>query len=160
MTYPSLHPAPAAEVDSSRRAFRRGFTVGVAAALAVGALVTGVVLVVRNIAGPDSFTVGGTMTLQDGFTPSSATQFDCEGEGGCSDMSPAAAVTVSDQSGTLLAKDRLDGSIDMGDSCIFTFAVADVPRGAAFYEVEISHRGGISFTESEAEDGISLSLGD
>ncbi|OOL32902.1 hypothetical protein GQ85_04510 [Rhodococcus rhodochrous] len=160
MTYPSIHPAPVAEVDLARRPFRRGFAAGVVTTLAVGALLAGAVLVVHRIAGPDSFEVSGTMTLHDGSRTSTVSGYDCEGKGGYSDMSPAAAVTVSDQSGTLLAKGRLDGSIDMGDSCIFTFTVADVPRGADFYEVEISHRGGISFTESEAEDGVSLSLGD
>ncbi|MFF0818282.1 hypothetical protein ACFYVR_24485 [Rhodococcus sp. NPDC003318] len=39
------------------------------------------------------------------------------------------------------------------------FTVPDVPRGHKFYEVEVGHRGGLSYTESEAESGLALTLG-
>ncbi|WP_169846727.1 hypothetical protein [Rhodococcus marinonascens] len=70
---------------------------------------------------------------------------------------------VSDESGILLAKGSFTGSSGRGGTngyCIFDFTVTDVPRGSKFYEVEIAHRGGLSYTETEAEEGLALSIGD
>lgn len=46
-----------------------------------------------------------------------------------------------------------------GDFCTFFFTVTDVPRGASHYDVEISHRGSVSYDESAAESGVHLTLG-
>ncbi|WP_430331427.1 hypothetical protein [Rhodococcus sp. ACT016] len=116
---------------------------------------------VRAASTPETFDITGMITLT-GKTTSSGlpTGFACAGAGGYSDLSPAAAVKVSDESGTLLAKGHLTGSSGRSGYCIFDFTVTDVPRGIKFYEVEISHRGGLSYTEAEAEDGLALTLGD
>ncbi len=110
-------------------------------------------------------TLQGTMTLSDGFTKSSfglaATRF-CEGEGGYDDMREGAQVTVRDGSDELIASGRLaEGEVVTG-GCEFSFAVQDVPT-AAFYTIEVSHRGGLAYSAAEMEAAdwdVAFTLGD
>lgn len=160
--YPPVYPvAPPPPHAPDRRLFWIGLGVGVSATLAVVGLTVGAVAGVRALSTPKTFDITGMITLT-GKTTSSGlpSGFSCAGSGGYSDLSPTAAVKVSDESGTLLAKGQMIGSSGSSGSCTFDFLVTDVPRGIKFYEVEISHRGGLTYTEAEAEEGLSLTLGD
>ncbi|QBJ98805.1 hypothetical protein ERC79_17940 [Rhodococcus sp. ABRD24] len=85
--------------------------------------------------------------------------FECAGAGGYDDIIPGTEVTVSDESGTILGKGELSSSTGGSGYCDFEFTIHDVPRGKHFYDVEVSQRGALSFTEEEAESGLSLTLG-
>src|SRR5690606_4472157 len=117
--------------------FWPGFAVGMCTATVVGALTATGFLVDARISSPPLFTIDGTITLVDGSTYSSTPGFECEGDRGYDDISSTAAVRVSDETGTLLAKGSLTGSVREGDFCTFFFTVPDVPRGASFYDVEV-----------------------
>lgn len=158
--FPSPAPVEQTPENPSKKKFWTGFLAGAGSAALVAGLVGASMAIVNKAGEPDVFDITGIMTVNGDITYSSLTGFECEGDGGYSDMSPAAAVSVSDESGKLLAKGTLTGSTKLSDSCMFDFTVTDVPRGSTFYEVEISHRGGLSYTEEEAESGLSLSLGD
>ncbi len=107
------------------------------------------------------FEIDGTVTLIDGATSSSTSGFDCEGAHGYDDISPTAAVRVSDDAGTLLATGSLTHSVSEGNFCTFFFTVPEVPRGAASYDVEISHRGPSPTTRPKPiQECISLSATD
>lgn len=161
---PSSFPTPAASPEPqqpSRRPFWLGVGVGVTATVVVAGIAVGAVAGVRAMRTPATFDIAGTFTLKGKTTTSGLpADFSCAGTGGYSDLSPTAAVKVSDQSGTLLAKGHMTGSYGTSGYCVFDFTVAGVPRGSKFYEVEIARRGGLTYTEAEAEEGLSLTIGD
>ncbi|RVW06746.1 hypothetical protein EF834_02185 [Rhodococcus spongiicola] len=161
---PNLSPVAPVEPEQrtpARRPFWLGVGVGVVAAATVGGIAFGAVAGVRALSAPATFEITGTLTLNGKATTTGLpTGFSCAGTSGYDDLSPNAAVKVSDESGTLLAKGHMIGSVGGSGYCIFDFAVTDVPRGSKFYEVEIARRGGLSYTEVEAEEGLSLSIGD
>jgi hypothetical protein len=72
------------------------------------------------------------------------------GKGGYDDIRPGAGVVVRDASGTVIGKSELlEGAAPDGESrCYFPFGV-DVPTDVAFYEVEVSHRGGLTYSNAE-----------
>jgi hypothetical protein len=89
----------------------------------------------------------------------------CEGAGGYHDIYAGAQVSVYDPAGRVVGLARLVGGEGLrGPSsvvCAFTFAVS-VPAGLGFYSFEVTHRGKVTFPESELSDpldGPSLSLG-
>jgi hypothetical protein len=108
------------------------------------------------------FILSGKLSLRtDSITTSGLPrEFACAGKGGYNDIGPGTAVTVSDESGTLLAKGTLDSSMGENTWCVFDFDIKDVPSGATFYKVQISHRGEMSYTEEEARGRVEVSLGD
>jgi hypothetical protein len=108
------------------------------------------------------FSLSGTLSLRaDSITTSGLPrEFACAGKGGYSDLGPGTAVTVADESGTLLAKGTVDSSLGENTWCVFDFNIKDVPAGAKFYKVQISHRGEMSYTEQEARGRVEISLGD
>jgi hypothetical protein len=140
---------------------RRG---SLAVAAAAGALVTLVVVGIvayshRSSAAPKHDLIG-TFTLTD--TSSSFTT-PCVGTGGFSDITPGAEVTVSDGSGKVLAIGALDGGDAGGTSdCVFSWIASGVPK-ASFYKIEVSHRGGVTFSYADLSaqnwSGIGLTLG-
>jgi hypothetical protein len=90
----------------------------------------------------------------------------CAGSGGYSDISSGAAVTIADQTGTVIATGQLgDGHADVSDAgspidCVFSFTVPNVPDGKTFYGVTVSHRGAIQFSADRAKGGdVALSIG-
>lgn len=90
----------------------------------------------------------------------------CAGSGGYSDIAGGAAVTIADQTGTVIATGQLDdGHADVSDAgnpidCTFSFSVLHVPDGKTFYGVTVSHRGAIQFSADRAKGGdVALSLG-
>ena len=150
----------AAPTRASNKRFWMGFAAGIGAATLVAGIAAGSMALIHTASGPGTFEITGTLTLTGRTTTSGLpSDFKCAGSGGYTDISPSASVTVSDESGKLLAKGRLTGSSGGTGHCVFDFTVSDVPRGSDFYKVEISHRGAVTYTESEAESGPSLSLG-
>lgn len=110
----------------------------VVAALAVRSLVT------RS----PSHTIAGTMTLYESSGGLNGAY--CYGESGYDDIEDGAEVRVTDEDGTLIGSGNLEsGRMDAGD-CVFKFEVPDV-KDTSYYSVEVSHRGGLSFSKSEME---------
>lgn len=86
----------------------------------------------------------------------------CTGYDGYSDITEGATVTVSDQTGTIIATGRLVNGITSPGAarCTFRIDVPDVPGGKAFYQVEVSHRGRQTYSAEQARgDEISQVLG-
>ncbi len=114
------------------------------------------------------FTLDGKMTLK---WSRGAFERDnsglCAGSGGYSDITGGAAVTITDQAGTVIATGQLgNGSADVDSStgtpvdCVFSFSVPHVPDGRTFYGVTVSHRGAVQFDAGNAKSGdVALSLG-
>lgn len=171
---PPVSPAPAATGPVLGRGYaprgNRGWLIaaGVAAAVllvaagAVGALLLtsdkSPVDVVKAVAGPKSFRVTGTLTLQDsdGYTGTST----CAGKRGYDDIGQGAQVTVSDAAGATVAIGRLGPGEKQSFGCVFNFSVPDVPAGKSFYGIEVSHRGVLKYTEAEISTAnLALTLG-
>lgn len=149
------------KVSRFRVGARGGFIAG---AVLIAALVGGyfgITALVRDDSKPP-FTINGTLSLRaDSITTSGLPSgFACAGKAGYNDIGPGTAVTVSNESGTLLAKGTLESSFGENNWCVFNFTIDDVPAGAKFYKVAVSHRGEMSYTEEEARRRIEVSLGD
>ncbi|AOW92987.1 hypothetical protein BFN03_10830 [Rhodococcus sp. WMMA185] len=110
----------------------------------------------------DTFTMEGSLTLYDSTTRSYGygEEFDCEGDGGYSDIYPGRDILVYGVDESLIAKGEFVSSDKTGSTCSMHFAVEDVPRGEQFYQLEISDRGRMTYSEDEAQESIGLSLGD
>jgi serine/threonine-protein kinase len=97
----------------------------------------------------------------DSTSPASitTTSTGCAGTGGYSDMQLGAVVTVRDGSDKVIATGRIVTSEPLGThQCHFTFRVSDVPD-ADFYQVEVSHRGALTFSRTEMDaQGWALAL--
>lgn len=156
---PTADSDPLTEVCGTGTRFWPGFSVGLCAATMTCALLATGSLVADRVSDAPLFEIGGTVTLIDGAADSTVPGFECEGDHGYDDISPSTPVRVSDDVGALLATGALTSSVSEGDFCTFFFTVTDVPRGASHYDVEISHRGSVSYDESAAESGVHLTLG-
>lgn len=100
------------------------------------------------------------MTLTGGNVPSGDTSEDCTGYSGYDDIAEGASVTVYDSKGAVVATGALGTGKPDSASCVFPVRVPDVPGGSKFYRVEVSHRGQITVTASEAKAGeFAASLG-
>lgn len=91
--------------------------------------------------------------LEEGHT------FDCPdgAGGGYEDLKAGAEVVVTGTSHEVLAVTRLEGGELSGDGCTFAFEV-EVPD-SDFYNVEVTHRGEISYSASDLDrDGWFVSL--
>lgn len=114
-----------------------------------------------------SFTLRGAMVLNDGATTATFEKGgDCSGYGdGYGDIVPGASVTVYDSAGAVVATGSLGkGTLPEGSTssvpCSFPVTVPGVPKGAKFYQVEVSHRGKVTVSASDAEAGrFAASLG-
>ena len=96
---------------------------------------------------PQSFSVNGEFTL---FANTDGPASNCYGTGGFSDIAQGLAVTVRNESGTILGTSRLGaGSRNVsGNRCEFTFVVRGIPK-SAFYSVEVGRRGELTYSHSE-----------
>ncbi|MCD7437290.1 hypothetical protein K4B79_03530 [Streptomyces lincolnensis] len=104
---------------------------------------------------PGTFALTGTFELTDGVVADGLGG--CTGSDGYDDIFEGAAVTVYDGAGTVIATGQLgDSTLDSDRTCRFGVAVADVPAGKGVYKVEVSHRGTVQLTETEAQSGASL----
>lgn len=161
--WPKVHDN--ASMGPEKKRFRVGAVGGFFAAVLLIAAGVGGYFGITALTGKDEkppFTIDGTLSLRaDSITSSGLPPgFACAGEGGYNDIGPGTAVTVADESGTLLAKGTLDGSFGEKNWCVFTFSIADVPVGAKFYKISVSRRGEMSYTEQEARGRVEMSLGD
>lgn len=125
---------------------------------------------------PAMFTLRGSVTVYNDFTGSLdiATDTNCQGAKGYSDLTPGTAVTVQGPQGQIVATGSLqmgtpgDGHpITIGDfhatsfeSCSMPFTVPGVPQGLTSYSVTVSHRGTQVFSADQAAfGGVHLSIG-
>lgn len=75
----------------------------------------------------------------------------CGGKGGYADLREGAAIVVADERGTIIATAGLgQGVYTANYDCLFPFALIGVPD-AAFYTIEVSHRGGLTYARAELE---------
>jgi hypothetical protein len=151
--------AVAAETTSTRAATKPVVVLGVAAAI----ILLGVVIAIATAGGKNTLT--GTMTLvdPDGFSNSVG----CEGSGGYDDISFGTDVRVSNGEGELIGTGSLglgseeEGLLEGESVCVFEFEVADLPN-EDFYEIEVSHRGGLTYSADEMDEmgwAVDVSLG-
>lgn len=155
---PQPDPSPPS-TPTLRRPILIAAAIGAAAVAIIASIVVAVIAFSASRP-PETFEILGAITLEDSITTYGLPDgFECAGKGGYKDIGPGAAVTVTDESGTLLAKGAVLTSSGSASRCWLDFTVASVPRGSAFYKVEVSHRGELTYTESEAESGLVFSLG-
>ena len=99
------------------------------------------------------FTAEGTLLLDHGCYT---------GGSGYGDIVRGTQVTVT-AGGQTVALGALGSGTSIGDirdgMCTFPLAIPNVPGGHDFYLVEVSHRGGISYTEEEMRSGVHVTLG-
>ncbi|SHT79424.1 lipoprotein LpqJ [Mycobacteroides abscessus subsp. abscessus] len=157
MTVDFAQPHPDHPTAPSNKSRNRGILIGFGAASAVAVAVGGGYAWFNHNAAQKPFALSGTLTLS---TTSATTGDGCHGTGGYHDITPGASISVSDESGTLLAKGTLSSGHGESGSCYMPFSIDDVPGGKKFYKVEVTHRGEVNYTEAEAKKGISLQLGE
>jgi hypothetical protein len=115
--------------------------------------------------GGGSHTLHGTLTLHS-ISDISRSGGSCSGTGGYSDLTGGGAVTVKNESGTVIGT----GSLDQGVSdttyptvvCHFSFTISNLPD-AKFYSIEVTHRGALTYSEDQLNsDGwkVDASIGD
>jgi hypothetical protein len=111
--------------------------------------------------------IGASLPLQDGKP---AIGNPCIPKGGYSDVDEGAQVIVANGSGETVAVGELDGGgVQNGPAgnafyqsvCEYPFTVSGIPSGSKFYSVHIgnANRGEQTYTRSQLEDGIALTLG-
>lgn len=114
----------------------------------------------RGFTGVKSSTIAltGSMTLYDTDVRSYGSG--CGGTGGYSDIAEGASVTIYDDAGKIVGTGHLGNSTIIGGvSCEFAFSV-DVPDGKPFYQVEVTHRGKVTYSAADVKAGnVQLSLG-
>lgn len=96
--------------------------------------------------------ITGQLTLTDsgGGYGSMTDGQSCDGANGYSDITEGAEVTISNQSGTILATGALDQGSWSSNSCVFDFSVPHV-RDATFYQIEVGHRGNVTFSKAQLQ---------
>ena len=110
---------------------------------------------------PGRFELNGTFKLQDGVSRLTAAG-SCAGSGGYHDIASGTQVTVYSSAGEVLATGIIDTPLYIAstNSCNFHLKVTDVPDNYDYYQVEVSHRGKIAVSHSEAKSGtVNLTLG-
>lgn len=112
-------------------------------------------------AAPDSrlttLPVIGTLQLDGGYSATGTAGEECWVGGGFSDIHKGAQVTVTDPAGKVVGVGTLSAGTmkghGVGRSCLFNFAVGDVPTGLGFYGIEVAHRGVIRYAEADLMKG-------
>lgn len=156
-------PAGTISPPAPRNSRRRKMLAVVAVAALAGISAAGAMLFFRGNdavghvvpAIAEKHTVSGTMTVYAGTLGYKFGEF-CSGRGGYDDIQVGTNVTIKDGTGTIIGTGSLGrgraaepvGVENYALGCEFSFRVPDV-RKAAFYEVEVSHRGGLTFSYDE-----------
>jgi hypothetical protein len=167
---PGYPMAPPPGSQAPVRARRWPVVVATIVGLVVGAGVTAAVLApatssspgqptaLGGIIKPSTFALNGVLQLTDSrVVVSNGT---CSGTGGYADITTGASITVSDASHTTVATGELGVGQGGAGSCTFTFTISDVPDSSAFYSVEVTHRGQVTFSRDVLRtQGAQLSLG-
>ncbi len=147
----------------TRRRTRRHMLILISvAALAAAAGIAGVVFALAQsgkISNPfsDAYTVTGTVILSNGEFINTGGA--CYGMGDFQDIRPGAKVVVTDAAQRTVATGAIETAQETVAECHLTFRVEDVPRGDAFYGVEVTHRGRLQYTAADLEQHLMLSLG-
>ena len=108
--------------------------------------------------GMQSYDIDGEFTL---FASTEGPATNCYGTGGFSDISQGLSVTVRNESGTILATDRLGPGRRVGNRCAFTFTVTGIAK-SDFYSIEVGRRGDLTYSHDEMvrnEWRVAASLG-
>jgi hypothetical protein len=135
-------PMPSAPSPRRRPPFR-WVVLAILAVLIVGTVAA---VAYSKVANPQH-TITGTMTLFDASGYASGAE-GCAGKDGYQDIQAGAQVTVSDESGKLLATSQLGRGDDNRPYCVFAFKVDGVPT-AKVYQVEVAHRGKVAYSASD-----------
>jgi hypothetical protein len=107
---------------------------------------------------PATFDLRGSMTLVSGGSYNAGRS--CQGSGGYSDIAGGASVTVYDAQGVVVATGSLGPGASTAGDCVFPISVPAVPDGSNFYQVEVSHRGKVTYDVARARTGqVHVSLG-
>jgi hypothetical protein len=157
---PAAPPSPENAPTSGRR-WAHPLVTGVAG-LVIGAAGVGLAwgLSVGATSAVKTFTLKGTLTLTGDNVPSGDASQDCTGYEGYDDIGAGAAVTVYDNAGKVIAQGALGVGRPHDAACMFHVAVPGVPSGPEFYQVEVSHRGRLTVSSTEAKaGGFAASLG-
>lgn len=102
-----------------------------------------------------NLSISGTLLLYPGTDELNP----CAPTGGYSDIQDGAAVTIENAQGTVIATAVLSNASNNGSSCAFDW-IATVPR-STFYKVEISHRGQLTYSLAQVQQGdLQSTLGD
>lgn len=137
-----------------------------AAVAGAAAVATGVTWLVWPSSAAERFDLTGALELH-GKTLHDGSGL-CMGQGGYSDIAESAPVSVYDGTGSVIGTGRLargddhgwtpNDSTERSNQCWFAFTVS-VP-GSDFYQVEVSHRGKLTVSQSDARSGkVELALG-
>jgi hypothetical protein len=106
----------------------------------------------------------GSLNLYGAFSPGSpmgAGRAPCVGTAGYSDVRGGTPVVIYNQAGEIVATTSLEEGqpLNAAGSCLYSFKVTGVPD-SDFYQVEVSHRGKVTFTREQFEgDDVALTLG-
>ena len=129
---------------------RKGLVVSTLVVLGIIGVALGGWALVGKVTKSDH-TITGTLALVDTDSQGGLDEGDlCSGSGGYDDIGPGADVKVTDGKGELIGSSNLGVGKYNGFACSFEFTVESV-RDADFYSVEVSHRGGLSFSKAEIE---------
>lgn len=170
---PSVPPTPgggesasdsgASSPDSRWSRLPRGVVLAIG--IGMGAAAVGGCWLVVSLAGGGAssradFATSGTLTLADSSFVVLDDGDPCTGTGGYSDIRMGSQVNVTGADGTLVATGELGRGEKADAGCEFPFTVEGIPQGSKFYTVEVSHRGGLTQTESELRAaGLTFTLG-
>lgn len=110
----------------------------------------------------ESHSIAGTIKLTNRGEGWEAGDY-CEGTSGYDDIFAGQTVTVSNQGGTVIGTGSLGPGTAGGIvTCLFRFRVDELPK-ESFYNIEVSHRGGLTYSIAELEGmgwKVDLTLGD
>jgi hypothetical protein len=92
-------------------------------------------------------TVTATFSLTDQDTADNA----CEGQGGYSDISTGASVTIEDQKTEIVGSASLDAGVADADICTWSLSFDNVPLDRTQYTLKIGSRGGLTESNQTLE---------
>ncbi|MDI9900275.1 hypothetical protein QM716_10450 [Rhodococcus sp. IEGM 1409] len=156
MTYPPPPetgfptPAPQPASNNNKRVLIIGGVVIAAIVIAIIAVFT-----LRDTE-PKTFNLEGNVGIIDGASELSDNR--CAGKGGYKDLSEGASVTIGDEAGKTVATGSITGSEYIDGACMLTFSIP-VPADLDFYQVEVSHRGVVTYSNEDARSGPFMSIG-
>jgi hypothetical protein len=162
------HTAHAAAARPGRPRWAVPFACGVAGAL-LGAGVVGGAWAASgsesaDAAAASTFMLDGKLSLALGEATDQNYVTCKAGAAGFSDIAAGTTVTVYDDSGKIVGSGILGPGVfatpGTQSACVFPIAVAKVPTGPRFYQIEVSHRGRLTVSAADAQAGrFSATLG-
>jgi hypothetical protein len=136
-------------------------TLGLFAVCAILAVVVIMPRVFGSAASPSGHNVQLTLTLSDTSADPGikSTISGCHGTGGYSDLTAGGSVILRDEKATILGSTFLPDGTGTSHHCTFTVTIPGVTDSAAFYVIEVTHRGQISKSHADmASDSWAFSL--